>query len=779
MPRLSSRGSTCLFACAYSLPFVLVLAYFKRIDVYDRHFFDAGVTAPYNLLRTVFAVYLFGAICVPGAAVLSAFGGAPTFSALRPLARLTASFFCGAALWHGLLLVLGFFDLYIYPVAVGLGAIAVALTPVYLRAPLVELCQGARNALRAQPATVAWGTTALVGAAVAAALLLLVVKGLFPAGGHDYFNHYHGYYESVLRNHGIWPNEVWDQFYYSKGMGLFFLATLLTDPLAPSLVTFCFAIATAMALFLLIDETSPSVSFWPWVAVIAFFVFYTYTPGSGDYLNNGGWGDFQKPHEINAAFVVGLLWICVELRRTAGRERRIWFFAAATCTFIVAVVELVSVLILGLFTTLLMADALIGRRWNDFRSFFALGVCGGCGLAAVLAANYALTGLPSDQLVLETWPWANLEILYRWGALPWLMIARLTLSMMRTAAANYWVGWRFIEYYQDLLRYDLVKPLLLNLWVFIALMVGAGLYRLRRAQSEHDTEPLRLLVVFFVVLAVAAAAAGVSQWVSFYRYSSFCLPLTLALAGCGWLYIGAPLRTGWLSRAMRYLLPVGLLAFALCQFWIDQGSFLRQIVPNALAFADGSISIRQAYGSQQGWPGRRPWGGIFPGIVGAWKIVGPDTRIWSMHLFAYCMLPHCRSETFVSFVLSPHLLDMLAGSAEETRDILQREGLNYFFFTTELEVCDILPLTQPFAPDKIADYLGVKWADETSYLLTWLGPGVTPLTPEWVARYKKAIESETMCPPFYQQKSMLMLRQQLRDGAHWGRDLKLPGITPN
>jgi hypothetical protein len=775
MPRLRFRA--CLTASIFSLPFILVLVYFDWVDVYDRHFFDAGVTAPYNLLRTLFAVYLFGAICVPGFATLSAIGGANTFARLPPLARLAASFFCGAALWHGLLLILGFLDLYVYPVAVALAVLAVALTPTYSYAIVCELCRGVCDGWRSPARGIARIRAALGGAALIAALLLLVVKGLFPAGGHDYFLHYHGYYEAVLRDHGVWPNDVWFQFFYSKGMGLFFFAALLTDPLAPSIVTYCFAIGTAIALFLLIDRMSPSTSFWPWVAVIAYFVFYTYTPGVGVYLTYGGWGDFQKPHEINAAFVVAFLWLCVGMLTASGAERRIWFFAAAACIFIVSFVELVSVLILGLFTTILMAEALIRRRWSEAKSLFALALVGGCSLAVALALNYALTGLPSDQFVREAWPWANVQTLYSWGALPWVMVLTLEISIMRAGGAHYLTIWRFFEFYQDILRADLFKSFLFNIPIFLLLLGGATAYRARLRQSEQDCTPLKLMVVFLAALAVAAAATGVSQRLSFYHYSSFCLPVVLGLAGCGWLYICGSI--GWLNGAIRYLLPVLLLVAALSQFWITQSRFLKQVIPTAIAFADGSMSIRQAYGAQEGWPGRHPWGGIFPGSIGAWETTGPGTRIWSMHLFAYCMLPHCRSETFQSFILSPHLLDMLVGSAEETRDILRREGLNYFFYTTQMEVCDVLPLTKPFAPDEIADYLGVKWNDGTSFLLTWLGPGVTRLTPEWVAQYRQAVENAPNCPRFFPLQLMLSLREQMRSGARWGSDLKLPGITPN
>jgi hypothetical protein len=249
MLRFGQRSKIGLKSCIFTLPFILTLAYFCSVDVYDWGFFVAGTTGAYNVFRTIFTVYLLGIICVPGAMALAAIGGAAAFAALSPLARLAASFFCGAALWHGLLLILGFLDLYIYPIAVALGILTVALTPACLGTTAFELLRGARNALRDQSWIVASANVVLASAALAAAFLLLIVKGLYPAGGHDYFNHYHQYYETVLRTHGIWPNEVWFQFFYSKGMGLFFLSMLLTDPLAPSIVTFCFAVGSSIALF--------------------------------------------------------------------------------------------------------------------------------------------------------------------------------------------------------------------------------------------------------------------------------------------------------------------------------------------------------------------------------------------------------------------------------------------------------------------------------------------------------------------------------------------------
>jgi len=762
-------------AAGFVLPFVAVLACFRLFDFYDRHFFDAGITAFYNLLRVVFILYLFPAICVPGVALLSAVGGASTFAEFPPLPRLVAGFFCGAALWHALLLILGFLDLYTYPVAVALSIPALALAPHYLRPTARDLAHHARAGLRALPPVLRWATVALAAAALVAAALLLLIKGLYPAGGHDYFNHYNGYYQAVLRTHGLWPNDVWYQFYYSKGMGLFFLATLLTDPLAPSLVTFCFAVGTALALFLLIERMAPAASFWPWAALITFFVVYSYTTGTLDYLANGGWGDFQKPHEISSALAIGFVWLCAGLQGAAGRERRIWFCAAAACIFIVAAVELVTVLLLGLLALLLAAFAALRRRSGEAGALFGLSLAGGCGLASVLALNYLASGVPSDQLGLEvTWRWADLHTLERWGALPYFVLLLQGRAALYAQSIDVFSR-TFLDFCRTLFRVELLKTLWVNSEVFLALLCAVAAYRLRRPHPEQSAAPLGTVLLFLAITGLVAATAGIAQPISFYRYSSFCLPAVLAFTGCGWLYIAAPIRGRRLGAGVRYALPVVLMSVLTVQF-VHQKPFRREVLPHALAFAGGTLSIKDAYVDQQGWPGRSPWGGIFPGMIGAWRAAGPGTRIWSMHLLTYCMLPQCRAETFVSFILSPHFVDLLAGSAEETRDILHREKLDYFFYTRAMDVCDVLPLMQPFTPDKIADYLGVKWTDGTSYLLTWLGPGVAPLTPEWVAQYRKAIVGAPSQPRGFPVAQMLDLRRQMnRDPApRWGRDLTLP-----
>jgi hypothetical protein len=115
-------------------------------------------------------------------------------------------------------------------------------------------------------------------------------------------------------------------------------------------------------------------------------------------------------------------------------------------------------------------------------------------------------------------------------------------------------------------------------------------------------------------------------------------------------------------------------------------------------------------------------------------------RIWSMHNTAYCMLPDCRVETWPAFTTTRDWDRLMFGTPEEGRAALRAAGLDFFLFSTDLLLNnDPLPRSPLLAPDNIASYLGMRWTDGTTTLLTWLGPGVTPLDPEWVARYRRAV----------------------------------------
>src|SRR5215216_4738052 len=197
------------------------------------------------------------------------------------------------------------------------------------------------------------------------------------------------------------------------------------------------------------------------------------------------------------------------------------------------------------------------------------------------------------------------------------------------------------------------------------------------------------------------------------------------------------------NRLLGFFLPIAICAACLI---LAAPRTASAIVRDAAYFVTGRFSIDDAYVHQPGWNGRKAWGGIFPGVREPYAIVGPGRRIWTFNLHAYCMLPKCKMDSFTSVNMSPDYDRVLVGPPEEARDILQRAGLNYFLYSTssDLGVQDILGHAPLFIPDNIANYLGIRWTDGTTYLLTWLGPDTTPLDESWLAAYRAARSHEPL-----------------------------------
>ncbi len=200
--------------------------------------------------------------------------------------------------------------------------------------------------------------------------------------------------------------------------------------------------------------------------------------------------------------------------------------------------------------------------------------------------------------------------------------------------------------------------------------------------------------------------------------------------------------------------------FALCLVTLTVASHpyrLFGILSHGAQFAVGAISIDAAYTLQ---PFKYPLAenAIYPGARGAYSVVGPDVPIWSLHHDAYCMLPGCRMESFREFVM-PHWQDIMFGTPEQAREALQASNHNYFLFARDLPILDPFPLSSLFSPDNIARFLGIRWTDGNTVLLTWLSPDVQPLDADWIDDYRRSLsQSDTISLYPYQELKNIFAR---------------------
>lgn len=328
-PRFLLWGAAVVFL----LGFAFVLFWFDYVDFYHRHFFEQGRLAQhYEWARLTFIFYFAWLIYAVGVGVLALAVGRQGLAKLPAWERYPLGFVLGVAVWSVPLYVAGLLSFYRKPLAVGLTLIVMAASLPHLAACIEEantllrrlrakLSFHFRTAITPERIRIevpnpmgdfrgslnALLRVCLFIAVVIAVAMFLLVKGLYPGGGHDYYNHYFPFYLRVTQTGSTLPNDVWYHFFLSKGDVLYFLAMLLTDPLAPQLVTAGFVMCAACIIYALLRRVTPDGQL-PMIGMLLFVAFFIYTPGPYEFMIEGGWGDLEKEHELTAVTLLALIW---------------------------------------------------------------------------------------------------------------------------------------------------------------------------------------------------------------------------------------------------------------------------------------------------------------------------------------------------------------------------------------------------------------------------------------------------------------------------------------
>jgi hypothetical protein len=711
--------------------FIGVVLWFDRVDFYHKHFFDTGtIVFVDNVLRIVFVGIFSWLIYAPGAAVAALVTTPGERAALSSAERAVLGFGIGVGIWHVVMLVLGVFDLYYRSVLAGLCLVVLVASSRHFAHVAVAGCRALTARLtalrrrRAAPQEVG----AILIAMFAAWLLLR--RGLFPGGSGDYYTHYFYYYLEVLKNHGLKPNDVWYHYYYSKGCGLAFLGMLLTDPEAPALTTFACVIFAAIAIATLAARMAPG-SLWPAAGALVYLSYYLLN------FNGIGAGEFQKDHEEVAALVVLVAWaLCME-RCAPPRPFRL--MAASSAIAAAIVTQAVGVL-LSIFVGLLGAWSMLRRRWREMWGYGVVAAAIAVAVLAMFVLSYLQTGLASDQALDLMLRFADVSRLDRWGVIPQVIAVVWIRDNYLALVPPF--GWGDFKQLFQFMRLRGLWPFLIG--PVIAAIIICALDRFapwKRPRLSDRTEAafagataarLAALLLFFIVIALLV---GRAQSISFERLSTFFVPLLLlfAIAASAWLFNGKLQSRGdpWTWTVLPAVLLVAVLGA-----WQGQDHWSRRLpgeTANALRFFSGRFSLAEAYGHVGGYA----FGGINPDALNAARQLPYGTPIWSTNIDSYCMAPGCLIESAISFKMSGRLDEILGGDPELAKQRLQEAGLNYFLFMKDYRIIDLLPFSRLFAPDTIGRYLGVKWSDGSTFLLTWIGPDTTPIGADFLDAYKR------------------------------------------
>jgi hypothetical protein len=712
--------------------FIGVVLWFDWVDFYNKNFFDTGaIVFADNMVRIVFVGIFSWLIYAPGAAVVALVTAPSERATLSPAERAVLGFGIGVGIWHVAMLILGVLGWYYQAVMVALCLAILVASARHFGRIAVAGCRlladrfTALRRRRASPQEVG----AILIAVVAAWLLLR--RGLFPGGSGDYYTHYFYYYLEVLKNHGLAPNDVWYHYYYSKGSGLVFLGMLLADPEAPALTTFPCVIFAAVAIVTLAARMAPG-SLWPAAGALIYLLYYLLS------LSDIGGSEFQKDHEEIAALVVLTAWaLCME-RCAPPLPFRV--MAAASAIAAAIVTQAVGVL-LSVFVGLLCAWSILRRRWREMWAYGVIAAAIAGTVLAVFVLSYLQTGMASDQPLDLMLRFADVRRLDRWGVIPQVIAVAWIRDNYLALVPPF--GWGVFKQLFQFMRLRGLWPFLIG--PIIAAMIIYMMDRFAHWKRPRLSDPseasfagataarLAALLLFFIVIAVLA---GRAQSISFERLSTFFVPLLVlfSIACSAWLLNGKlqSRRDPWTWTVLPAVLLIAVLGA-----WQGKDHWSRRLpaeTANTLRFFLGRFSLADAYAhADSGYA----FGAINPDALKAARQLPYGTPIWSTNVDSYCMVPGCLIEDVISFKMSGRLDEILGADPELAKQRLQEAGLNYFLFMKDYRVLDLLPYSRLFAPDTIGRYLGVKWSDGSTFLLTWIGSDTTSIGTDFLDAYKR------------------------------------------
>ena len=712
--------------------FIGVVLWFDWADFYHKHFFDIGaIVFADNVMRIVFVGIFSWLIYAPGSGVAALIMSPDQRAALSPAERAVLGVGIGVGIWHVAMLILGVLGLYYQAVMVVLCLVVLVASARHFGRVAVAGCRALADRLarfrrgRASPQEVG----AILIAVVAAWLLLR--RGLFPGGSGDYYTHYFYYYLEVLKNHGLAPNDVWYHYYYSKGSGLVFLGMLLTDPEAPALTTFPCVIFAAVAIATLSARMAPG-SLWPAAGTLIYLLYYLLS------FSDIGGSEFQKDHEEITALVVLTAWaLCME-HCAAPLPFRVM---AAACAIAAAIVTQAVGALLSIFVGLLCAWSILRQRW---RLMWGYGVVAAAIAGVVLAMfvlSYVQTGLASDQALDLMLRFADAGRLDRWGVIPQVIAVAWIRDNYLALVPPF--GWGIFKQLFQFMRLRGLWPFLIGPIVAAIIIYMTDRFApWKRPRLSDPSEAsfagataarLAALLLFFIVIALLV---GRAQSISFERLSTFFVPLLVlfAIACSAWLLNGKLQSRG---DPWTWMVLPAVLLIAVLGAWQGKDHWTLRLpaeTANALRFFSGRFSLADAYRrATSGYA----FGAINPEALKAARQVPYGTPIWSTNVDSYCMVPGCLIEDVISFKMSSRLDEILGGDPELAKQRLQEAGLNYFLFMKDYRILDLLPYSRLFAPETIRRYLGVKWSDGSTFLLTWIGPDTTPIGPDFLEAYTR------------------------------------------
>jgi hypothetical protein len=140
------------------------------------------------------------------------------------------------------------------------------------------------------------------------------------------------------------------------------------------------------------------------------------------------------------------------------------------------------------------------------------------------------------------------------------------------------------------------------------------------------------------------------------------------------------------------------------------------------------------------------------------------------------MAPHRELETFWSYALGKHWHDIMFEPPERAREVLKEQGLNYFLIDVggALPFWEVIQFSPLLSVRNVGTYLQVAWNEGDLYLLTWPGPGTSPIPESFLTRYSE-LSQKGKLQPLYERVRLIYEMNRDKPYPVW-RDPALPPV---
>jgi|GEM_PF-5090035 len=698
-------------ALVFTALFLFIVSWFHLTDVWNNHFFTRGpVYALYNGFKVIYLFYFVWFVYFAGRLIVRFIERRGNSFALGHLDTLLLSFYIGWAVLRLVMFILGYLNLYYFPVAVLITVPILVLSFPHLKEVFLSAMRKIRNSDKTGAKT--YINLILGIAAVLVSVIVLVEHGLFPNWDNDVLGHYKQYYDEVIRNHGIWPNNVWYHYYYTKGAGLVFLTILLTDVHGAQLVSFSFFVISALTLFSLVEKISSDIT-WPLMAAIFYMLIFIGNPPNFDNaMFVGNPTPFAKQHMISAALTASLVWMVALYPTRPAATRKSWAYLIALLAASFIFFLSVSFYFISVFFGVFFVISLVMRNYKQARIFFFLT---GSVLAAMLlnlAINYVTTGLAEATPFRVFWNLSNQEKFSQWfspyASLYLLEGSSRSMGTYSTVSVDY--GQWFIRIFRlhNARYFFLQSP---NLIILLPLLIGLAL--IKGIRSKYNVIVVGSPVL--VMIGVAAANGVVNnQPISLERYYIFTVFLVVIASVTVWrLFLDLVI-----NPSFRYVAACLLIALVLVSAITDiYNQSNKELFKSQFRFALGQTSFKDAYKAVDCY---------WDDAAKIKEIAGMDTKVWTF--LAWCgtgALPGQDFEYDVSYSYKDWHI-MAFADPEQAKEAFKREGFNYFLLDIRAQN-GAIPYSPLFAPDNIKKYFEIVAVRGDVFLLTWRGKSAHPV----------------------------------------------------